>query len=294
MRKIIFYFLSFLFICRPIFCAETEVQLDAYYSAAGIYIPLSGKEIEKLGKKSESEIYSYLIKNIHKPKTLVLEASFNPLPYAGTIIKRSWREFYDKAQITENFNYVSAATAGFEEPWAVSLFLGNVAEFESKKKKIEGKRKGYSGILFDAGDYHIKDNTLIYDKWLQGEFKLKGEYITPERTLSYSYRAGIKIHDNPYIKDSFFIGIRRSRTDFERKKVWYENCGLDFSSHFSLKNAQALRHYLILEKKFPYGKKYAFSLGAGFVWDSQNKYGNFSGKDKRSSFQFILRPNLEF
>lgn len=273
---------------------ETELQLDAYYTAFGAYFPLTGEPIPHLGRKSEKEIYSYLLKNIHRPRTLVLEASFNPMPYMGTVIKRSWRGFYDRAQITENFNYVSAVTAGFEEPWALSIFLGNVAEFDSKKSKIEGKRKGYSGLLVDIGDYHIKDNVLLYDRWMQAEFKLKGEQILKERTLSYSFRAGVKIHDNPVVRNSFFVGIRRSRTDFEKTGAWYENCGIDFSSHFLLENTSPVRHYLILEKKFPSTRNYAFSLGVGFVWDSNKKYAGFSGKDKRSQLQFILRPNLEF
>jgi len=33
-------------------------------------------------------------------------------------------------------------------------------EFDSIKKSYEGKRKGYSGLLIDMGDYHIKDNIL--------------------------------------------------------------------------------------------------------------------------------------
>ncbi|MEF3280718.1 MAG: hypothetical protein K6357_07130 [Elusimicrobiota bacterium] len=132
-KFLLFIFIEFL----PffLFSLEYEIQLDPYYSDFGIYEELRG-EIPHLGKKSETEIYSYLLKNLYKPKTLVFEISFNPMPYLGTCIKRSYYDFYSKAKITENFNLINALTTGFEEPWAFSIFLGNVVEFDSIKKSI--------------------------------------------------------------------------------------------------------------------------------------------------------------
>lgn len=290
----------FLIPAKPLFSEETpkttyEIQLDAYYTAAGMYNCLTQKPIEKLKGKSESEIYKYLLKNIYKPRTLVFEMSLNPLPYAGTLVKKNYRDFYGDAQVTSNFNYVQAITAGFEEPWAFSIFLGNVVEFDSIKKSYSGKRKGYSGLLLDMGDYHIKDNELVYDRWLQGEIKLKGEEILQERSLVWSFRIGAKIHDKSWIKDSVFFGFRRSRTDFKKTGRWYENSGFEITSSFSKDKLEAIRHYFLIEKKFPSSKKrYAFTLGAGFVWDSDKKYSIVRKEESRNGFQFILRPNLEF
>jgi len=84
-------FLIFI-ICQNIYSGEKtsyELQLDPYYSAFGMYNNLTQEPIPHLGEKSESEIYYYLLKNIYNPRTLVFEASFNPLPYMGTVIRRS-------------------------------------------------------------------------------------------------------------------------------------------------------------------------------------------------------------
>jgi len=289
-------FLIFI-ICQNIYSGEKtsyELQLDPYYSAFGMYNNLNQEPIPHLGEKSESEIYYYLLKNIYNPRTLVFEASFNPLPYMGTVIRRSYKNFYENAQVTSNFNYVQAITAGFEEPWAFSIFLGNVVEFDSIKKSYEGKRKGYSGLLIDMGDYHIKDNILIYDKWIQSEIKLKGEQILEKRTLIWSFRIGMKFHEKNWIKDSIFLGFRRSRTDFKKKGHWFENCGFEITSYFSKDKFEPISHYFLIEKKFPSEKKrYAISIGAGFVWDSNKKYTNQIINSK-NTFQFILRPNIEF
>ena len=70
----------FLFLKTLVFSSEFEIELDPYYTNIGYYLDIGEKE-ENLGKRSEFEIYSYLLKNIYRPKTLVLESSFNPLPY---------------------------------------------------------------------------------------------------------------------------------------------------------------------------------------------------------------------
>ena len=61
-----------------------EVELDPYYASVGLYRSLTGKPIPHMGAVPEIEIYRELVKNFYKPRTLVLEASINPRPYAGT------------------------------------------------------------------------------------------------------------------------------------------------------------------------------------------------------------------
>jgi hypothetical protein len=278
-----------------------EIELDPYYSAVGVYNSLTGKPIPHLSVKNEAEIYRELITHFYRPRTLIIEASLNPLPYAGTLIRRHQPGFYDDMRWTSNLNVVQAVTAGFEEPWALSVFLGNVVSFDTINKSFKGKRNGYSGMLLDLGTHHIKDNVLIRDNWLQLEGKLKGEQILTDRSLRWSFRGGMKFHENRYISDSFFLGFRRSRTDFKEKGgFWLNNSGFEYTSDFSQKKLEPLRHYLVVDKKFPAKKsRMAFTLGLGFVWTADKKYSgplssSAAGTKTPNSFQFILRPNLEF
>ncbi len=274
-----------------------EVELDPYYTSIGVYRSLTGKPIPHMGATPEIEIYRELVKNFYKPRTLVLEASINPLPYSGALIREHQPGFYKKMQLTSNMNVVEAATTGFEEPWALSLFFGNVITFDSINKSFEGKRTGYSGILVSAGNFHIKNNLLIRDNWFEMEGKLKGEQYLADRTLRWSFRGGLKAHENKYIADSFYLGFRRSRTDFgNSKNFWLNNSGFEYVADFSQKKMEPLRHFFLVEKKFPVGKRSVFNLGTGFVWTSNKKYsGALADKDTgHNNFQFILRPNLEF
>jgi hypothetical protein len=179
-----------------------EIELDPYYSAIGVYNSLTGKPIQHLEVESELEIYKELITKFYKPRSLIIEASLNPLPYAGTLVKEHQPGFYKDMQWASNLNVVQAVTAGFEEPWALSLFLGNVVSFDTINKSLQGKRNGYSGLLLDVGNYHIKDNVLVRDNWLQMEGKLKGEQILADRSLRWSFRGGAKFHANRHIADS--------------------------------------------------------------------------------------------
>jgi len=274
-----------------------ELQLDPYYSAIGVYNSLTGKPIPHLKGKSETEIYKRLLSKFYMPRTLILEASINPLPYGGALIRKHYNSFYNDSQVSESLNLVKAVTVGFEEPWAFSIFLGNVVSFDSIKSDFLGKRKGYSGLLLDLGNKHIKDNILIDDNWVQMELKLKGEQILKDRSLTWSFRVGTKFNEHRDIVDSFFVGFRRSRTDFkESRNFWMNNSGFTYASYFSQDTLKPIKHIFIVDKKFPFKKsRKAFCLGLGFVWESNNKYsGNLTTQDTSTNFQFLIRPNLEF
>ena len=274
-----------------------EIELDPYYASVGVYRSLTGKPIPHLGAVPEIDIYSQLIRNFYKPRTLVLEASINPLPYAGTLIRRHQPSFYSHMKVSDNLNVVEALTAGFEDPWALSLFFGNVVTFESINKAFQGKRTGYSGLLLNAGNRHIKNNLLIRDNWFEMEGKLKGEQYLKNRTLRWSFRGGLKAHANRHIADSFYVGFKRSRTDFgDCRSFWLNNSGFEYVADFSRKKLEPLRHFFLVEKKFPVGERSVLSVGTGFVWTSNRKYsGVLADKDAgHNSFQLMLRPNLEF
>ena len=274
-----------------------ELQLDPYYSAFGMYNCLIAEEMEHLSGKTESQIYAHLLKKFYLPRILVFEISVNPLPYGGTLIKKHHNGFYNNTQVSDSLNLVKSVTAGFEEPWAFSIFLGNVVSFDSIKKDFSGKRKGYSGFLLDFGNQHIKDNSLISDNWIQTEVKLKGEQILTNRSLTWSFRVGSKFHSNSDISDSFFVGFRRSRTDFKQSgNFLLNNSGFEYASYFSQDKFKPIKHLFLVNKKFPFKKsRKAFSLGLGFVWESDNKYsGNLAASDTSNNFQIIIRPNLEF
>jgi hypothetical protein len=268
---------------------------DAYYTDLDLIISLTKAPIPQLGEMTESEIYRTLLSRAALlPQFLVLEASVNPMPYFGTYIKEHDMDLYDRAQVSDNFNWIKALTAGFEEPWAASILAGNVANFYVPDS-ADIKGIGYSGYLISAGNYHIKDNELIKDNWWEFEWKMKGDRKSPIKKLSWSFRIGTKQHGNPDITDILYISLRRSRVDYKFEgDSFFNNSGFEYSLDLQQRTLSAIRHYFFVDKKWPIeNKQIALSLAVGFVWESAKKYTGAlaTGKD---DFQAILRPNIEF
>lgn len=275
---------------------DLEVETDAYYSNAALFLALTSKPIPQLGEKKESEIYRELLSGALIPRFMVFEASVNPLPYAGVYIRKNHPRFYDNAEVSGSFNWVKAVTAGFEEPYAVSLFFGNVVDFDIPDRQ-EVKGKGYTGFLVNAGNRHIKDNTLIRDDWREFEWKVKGDRRSPERKLSWSFRIGLKLHEHPEITDILFLSLRRSRLDYKQSRSsLLNNSGFEYTFDMDRRSFSAIRHYFFIEKKWPFEKrKMAAALAVGFVWESAKKYTGALGANRQNDeFQFIIRPNIEF
>jgi hypothetical protein len=198
---------------------EIVFEPDAYYTDLEFIIALTKTPIPHVGEETESEIYQTILSRAALlPRYLVFEGSVNPLPYLGVYIKRNEQDFYDDAQISESFNWVKALTAGFEEPYALSLFAGNVVGFDVPESK-EIKGNGYSGYLFSAGNYPIKDNALIHDRWNEFEWKMKGDRKSPVKKLSWSFRIGAKLHGNPTSPTSYISRSGEAGSIINRRDI---------------------------------------------------------------------------
>lgn len=274
-----------------------ETELDAYYTNAGIYVSLTDAPIPDAGEKPEYEIYSNLLLSSYIPRFLVLEAAVFPMPNLGVYLKDNARSFYDNGDVTHDVNLVKAVTAGFEEPYALSLFLGNVVSFTRQGEKHRSGNFGYMGYLVSVSNYNIKDNKLIPDKAVELEWKIKGDRKLPTQDLHWSFRVGGKIHGNPEIKDVVYLSLRRSRLDFvDATDSLFKNSGAEYTIDLDSKTFKPLRHYFVVDKKWPLkDEKMGFSFAVGFIWQGAEKYtGSLADKDRKNEYQVVLRPNIEF
>ncbi|ABW68423.1 hypothetical protein [Desulfosudis oleivorans] len=273
-----------------------EVTWDAYYTSADLILSLTDAPIPRVGEKSEYEVYRDLLKSSLVPRFLLLEASVNPMPCLGGLIKKHAREFYDDSEVIDGLNLVNAVTAGFDEPYAFSVFAGNVVQFEKKGEPGKAGNNGYMGFLFSVGDYHIKDNDFIHDQWYEIEWKLKGDRIFSDQKLTWSFRLGGKVHEHADISDAIYVSLRRSRLDYDAPaSSILKNSGFEYTFHVTADRFQPISHYLSLEKKWPLkNRKFAFSMAVGGVWETSRKYTGSLSRNKSSDFQLFIRPNIEF
>lgn len=276
--------------------AEFVYEIDPYYTNAGYNIPLTDKPIPTIESGSEAVIYRELIKDSVVPRYMTLEASLYPMPILGTWLKSHHRGFYDSAAIGNNFNMIESLTAGFQEPWALSLFFGNVAKLKRPGEKRVGNNYGYTGYLFSVGEKHIKDNVLVEDHWFEMEWKIKGQLDYTDKKLSWSFRGGAKFHNNLEINDVYYIGLMRNNTELHSPGLdWLDNTTADFRMHFLQKTGKLVRIELIVGKKMPLPDKgFIPTLSAGFILTNPGEYSGSLYDTSRNRLTFVIRPSIEF
>lgn len=276
---------------------EVMWEFDPYYSDVGVNIPLTEKPIPTIRSTSEPVIYSELIQGSLIPRYMLVEASVYPMPLLGTYLNTSQPEFYQKGRVGQStINIIESATAGFQEPWAVSAFFGNIAKIVRPGEKRVGSNVGYTGYLLSAGGKHIKSNELIDDHWLEVEWKIKGKVDYPDEKLGWSFRFGGKFHDNKNISDVLYVNLFRSNLNARFPFLsWISNSTLEVKLHFSETNVHLVRQEYIVGKKYPkIGWSYTPTLDVGVIWSSPEEYTGILRTTNANTLTLVFRPSVEF
>lgn len=277
--------------------SQSEVlwEWDPYYTDVAINIPLTSKPIPTISSDSEVDIYSSLIEGSIIPRYMLLEASVYPLPVLGTYLKNHTPGFYNQGQIG-GINVFETVTAGFQEPWAVSAFFGNIARLVRPGERRKGENLGYTGYLVSAGAKHIKNNVLIDDVWYELEWKIKGKREYEDEKMGWSFRFGWKFNGNPDVTDVKYFSVHRSNLDHRVPFLhWLKNSTFDLKIQFSHHGGQMVREEFMFGKKYPMnGKSYSTSLGIGFVRESPDEYTGVLRDRSNSLVTLLIRPSIEF
>ncbi len=286
---------------------ELEFELDPYYSAIDYIGSLDEEPIPALVPGQEQGLYEALLARSLSPRYFVLEASFNPLPFSGAMLQTHQGRAYSKLDYG-NGNLIHSLTAGFPEPWALSCFWGNVVNFVTADSAHSLTGKGYSGLLLSLGNYHLLRGHFIEEPWAEGEIKLKGSELGRDRRLSWSFRAGGRVHGHRDIRNTFYLSLKRDRADFRLS----ENLG--FWKALVLRNSEVearidltwprqprlweeLASVMLLGgKKWPSASgDWAFALGFGVLYQTDRAYkGELGPWARESEWSLLLRPNIVF
>lgn len=272
-------------------------ELDPYYSNVSLSIPLTNEPIPEISGKDEFAVYRHLFKNALFPRFILLEAAVFPMPLLGVSTKKYTPEFYRLFNVgSRDLNLLEAVTAGFQEPYAFSLFFGDLVSFVKPGEEKICSNKGYMGYLFSYSNQHIKRNVLVPDHNLESEWKLKGDRIFADEKLSWSFRVGAKTHENKDISNTVYLGFRRSNLDFSADFLSFlDNSTIDFRWDFSIKDGRPLRQEYVIGKKIPISRwRVAMKLDVGFIWEDPETYSGKLRDTNHQSVVAVIRPNIEF
>jgi len=278
--------------------AELLQEWGAYYSSVGLYVPLSDDPFPDGGQMAEWEVYRQLFERSYRPNVLVLEASVYPMPMLGVWLRSHHPTFYDNATLGggNDLNLVQAVTAGFQEPWAASIFFGNQMKFSRPGETGRDTNRGYMGYLVSAGKKHIKENVLIDDDWVEAEWKMKGERKFEQERLTWSFRLGAKFNRNPDIADTIYVGINRSSLDFTSPFLSFlANSTLKLFTEIPTDGVTLLRQELVFGKKYPIeSARLAWELDFGLIYERASKYSGALSPLAKTSYTLVFRPNIVF
>lgn len=278
---------------------EFDYELDAYYSNISAFIDLdTANELQDASNKSEMDIYTTLFMNTLKPNIFLVEAALYPMPLFGVYFRKNNPKLYENAYI-QNLNIVKSVTAGFEEPYSLSLFLGRMMLFNNATMHIAPvyENSAYIGYLFSVGDFSIKDNIAYGNRWMNFEFKLKGTRKKQDKDLDWSFRLGYKVNENKNFTDSFYFGARRTSIDYKKSAYSFlENSAFSTLVEMSASSYKLANAEFMVEKIFPlsWSKKISFGLGLGYLYTSGEKYSALLRDEEINTHQLIFRPNLKF
>ena len=287
---------EYLFGSEELGWADLDWETDLYYSNVSLNIPLDGSPIPHLADQDEFAVYSRLWLNSLVPRFMLVEASVMPLPLVGVGLKEYAKDFYGAADIGRNQNVIQWLTAGFEEPYAFSVFFGDMVKFDKPGEERLSSNKAYMGYLFSYSNQHIQNNVLIPDHSLEAEWKLKGERSFKDEKLSWSFRLGAKMHENSNIANTFYVGFRRSDLDFRVNPFdFLRNSSFDVRWDIGAKTGALLRQEYVLGKKFPIKSwGIALKLDVGMIWEDPSRYSGSLRDTSASNFTLVLRPNIQF
>lgn len=304
-----------LFDTRFVGRSRISLAFDPFYMPLDIFIPLTRSDIPKLSTQKELAVYWHLLSRFFLPRFIVLEASVYPLPLAGSAFKRQWPAAYDKLTLFEGFNVVeSVTTSTFQEPWAFSVFLGNVVDFSPPVKTTIIRTginagqvvrtvdfdswvgKAYGGLLVSYGNYHLRANDFLRDDWLELEFKTIGRRWKAGALSSWSYRIGGRYHSHPEIRSYLMVGFKREHLDRAITRFTVlDNSFFDLEYRAEAFSFQPLSLRLLIGKKFPIrGRKPLPSLTLGVIWNFNSPYTGSLEDTAEPEFRFLVTPAVSF
>jgi hypothetical protein len=287
-----------------------QMTFDIYKPYASIYFNM--KRLQKpvaLQKGEEKEIYLRLGRRLLFPTYLLFQITGYPLSALSSYLETDRYDTYNRFTVYSDLNMLRSIGVGFEEPYAFSIFLGNVlflAYQDSAANRLKQSGSALAGFLISTGKHQIYNNIYLHDSWYQIELMLVGNLNEPKRRkILWNFRIGAKFHQNEFLRDMFTLSIERSHTNW-RSTGWslVKNSIFKYQAHLPIPSSDdstpGASHLITYGKKFPinlFHRKVFFVLGIGMRWEWVRFYDHNLDQfdpDPKSQLIWLIQPNLEF
>ena len=296
---------------------RTSYGLGAYKTFGSVNINLQ-KDIphQRISPDREVEIFKTLFSRIYVPKYILLQFTIYPFASVSSFLETNKPEVFNKFEIYNDFNILRAVGGDFEEPYAISLFLGNIIGFQYKPqnemntivapKSARRINSILSGFLLSGGHSHIQDNILISDNWLEILLMMTGRWEVPKiRDVLWDFRIGYRFHENKLVTDVAVFSLKRDHTEWRYsgwslfrnstlQALFYVPVGADASNRPFF-----TRQLFLLGKKYPvflFKRTIMLKIALGMLWEQTRLYNRhekrFDEIEHRAT-TWLIQPSIE-
>jgi len=290
-----------------------QATFDIYKPYCSFYVNLKRNERPTtIQSGDELDIYSRLGTRLYLPKFILFQTTFYQLSTLSSYLETNHPQIFNKFNTYYGLNIIRSIGAGYEEPYAFSLFLGNIIllsyDKSNKNKNELYKQSGsaLAGFLLSTGNHQISDNIYINDQWYQYELMFVGDLKEQKiRKISWNFRLGIKYHSNRILRDIFLLAIERSHSTWQKTGFsLFKNSIFKYKSYvptsFKDNPPPVVYQCFSYGKKIPINifKKNIFLIIAGGVsWEWVYHYDRNTKKFESKpsgSLVWLFQPNIEF
>lgn len=275
----------------------TSIIPDFYHSYANLYYQLQREPPVYIFQESETGLYRDLLKRSYLPSYALVELTLYPTTTLSAWIASNHRDFYDQFTVIGDINLIGSISGGYQEPWSVSLFLGQLAPFITMddEENLLVVATGVGGLVLTGGLYQIFNNCLLRSDWYRIEWKLKGESLTDSIVYDWDIKIGYRHYGLREIDNTLLFCYTRDRMSLGRFDWrWLENSRQEFELQFPLtrQGGRMSRLRLIYGKAIPF-RRWMIGLGIGVIYENRRQYegetGQFSSQNVER-WNFFLTP----
>jgi len=289
------------------------MTFDIYKSYSSLYIDFRRYDRSyAIHSGQEKLIYSKLIRELTLPKFLLLQYTFYPLTSLSSYLETEKPATFNRFNTIYDINLLRSVSGGYEEPFAWSIFAGNILfmryQFLDQRDKQRRKQAGsaLAGFAYSFGYHQILDNIYIHDFWQQLEFVLIGNINEKShRKLSWNFRVGVKFHRSNLLNNVLTLQFERSQSYYGSDKLSFlKNSLIKYKAYFPITGENHPPHsvyqYFSYGKKFPvkiFGRMVFLVAAAGVRWEWVYRYDREKNRfpDKPEGYlTWLFSPNVEF
>lgn len=224
-----------------------------------------------LWSEGEAVLFRRMAREGFNPGYLALEITAYPAGWGTAILPEKAPGLYSALTLTEDWNLWESLGAGFQEPWSISLFLGDITtiwDLDSTFTLIP-VAAGVSGWVWTTGTQELVSGRMEDNRWSRLEWKLKGSSRSAY-PVEWDIKLGYRWEHADQRPDGF--SLRFSWKNFEDpQSLWARNHWIDLRIRW----ASDWERYGLLETKFVLGKIFSvrqFRVGLNLGVDRVSGY----------------------